>query len=157
MKKILLLTILVPSFAFGQDIKIFDMEGNSSFYSLNDVQKINFLSEKMIIKKRDKSTSSYLINNLKTFSFENILTNKESLVDNNELFLYPNPVNNYLNLAITEACTISILNLKGEILIIKNYLEKGEKRIILESLSSGFYLCHYASNKEVKTVKIIKK
>ena len=72
------------------------------------------------------------------------------------MLLYPNPVTDKLNLAISEVCTVSILNLKGEVLMTKNYLEKGEKSILLENLHNGFYLCKYTSEKEVKTVKIIK-
>ena len=142
---------------FGQNIEVFDMGGNSSSYLLSDVQKITFSSGEMILTKQDESTSSYLTNNLKRLSFtDKIITSKKTLVDNNQVLLYPNPVTDKLNLDITEACTISILNLKGEVLITKNYLEKGQKSILLEGLSSGFYLCQYASDKEVKTVKIIK-
>lgn len=158
MKKILLLIMLSASlFTFGQNIKVLDMGGNSSSYLLSDVQKITFSSGEMLLTKEDQSTSSYLINNLKRLSFDYLVTNQESLVDNDYgVLLYPNPVNNKLNLDITEPCVVSILNLKGEILITKDYSEKGQKTILLEGLPNGFYLCQYSSAKEVKTVKIIK-
>lgn len=143
--------------SFGQNIEVLDQGGNSSSYLLSNVQKITFSSGEMILTKQDQSTSSFLINSLKRLSFKEVVTNQEGLVDNNsQVLLYPNPVNNELNLDITEACTVSVLNLKGEVLITKKYSEKGKKAMILEGLPSGFYLCQYASEKEVKTVKIIK-
>ena len=157
-EKLLLLLMLSTSlFTFGQNIEVLDQGGNSSSYLLNNVEKITFSSGEMILTKEDESTSSYLISNLRRLSFDHLVTNQESSVGNDsEVLLYPNPVNNELNLAITEVCRVSILSLKGEVLIINEYSEKGEKTILLEGLPSGFYLCQYASEKEVKTVKIIK-
>ncbi len=158
MKKILLLIMSSSCFlSLGQNIEVLDQGGNSSSYLLNNVEKITFSSGEMILTKEDESTSSYLVSNLRRLSFDYLVTNQESSVGNDsEVLLYPNPVNNELNLAITEACVVNILSLKGEVLITNEYLEKGEKTILLEGLPSGFYLCQYASEKEVKTVKIIK-
>ncbi len=158
MKRLLLVILLSSSLLiFGQGIEVSDMGGNTSSYLLSDVEKITFSSGEMILTKQDESVSSYLLGNLKRLSFDYLITNQEILVDNDsQVLLYPNPVNNELNLAITESCRVSILSLKGEVLITKDYLDKGEKTILLEGLPSGFYLCQYASAKEVKTIKIIK-
>ncbi len=158
MKKILLLIMSSSCFlSLGQNVEVFDQGGNSSSYLLSDVQKITFSSGEMILTKQNQSTSSYLINKIKRLSFEHIITNQEDLVNNDsQVLLYPNPVSNELNIDITETCTVSVLNLKGEVLITKEYFEKGKKTILLEDLSSGLYLCQYVSNKEVKTIKIIK-
>ncbi len=157
MKKILLLIMSSSCFlSLGQNIEVLDQGGNSSSYLLNNVEKITFSSGEMILTKEDESTSSYLVSNLRRLSFDYLVTNQESSVGNDsEVLLYPNPVNNELNLAITEACVVNILSLKGEVLITNEYLEKGEKTILLEGLPSGFYLCQYASEKEVKTVNSI--
>ncbi|MFL0130632.1 T9SS type A sorting domain-containing protein, partial [Tenacibaculum maritimum] len=68
--------------------------------------------------------------------------------------IYPNPANNYINIATKEAIsTISIINLLGEELDI----QKG-KKILLKDLSKGVYLLKIKT-KEDKIViqKIIKK
>jgi hypothetical protein len=158
MKKILLLIMSSSCFlSLGQNVEVFDQGGNSSSYLLSDVQKITFSSGEMILTKQNQSTSSYLVNKIKRLSFEHIITNQEDLVNNDsQVLLYPNPVSNELNIDITETCTVSVLNLKGEVLITKKYSEKGKKTILLGGLSSGLYLCQYVSNKKVKTIKIIK-
>ncbi|VXB27790.1 conserved hypothetical protein [Flavobacterium sp. 9AF] len=75
----------------------------------------------------------------------------------NELKLYPNPVNDILNLSFDkEISAVSIYNLFGQEIITKHVNNK-ETSIDVAGLHTGTYLVKVISINEIKTMKIVKK
>ena len=70
--------------------------------------------------------------------------------------LYPNPVNDVLNISLDKEITIvSIYNLLGQEVLSKS-VNSNETSIDVADLTTGTYLIKVTSNNEVKTLKIVK-
>jgi hypothetical protein len=78
--------------------------------------------------------------------------------NNSTLTLYPNPVNNLLNIiGLENNSAINIYDLTGKLVISKNNLTSTTNSISTESLKAGVYFVSVSSdNTPTKTIKIIK-
>ena len=81
-----------------------------------------------------------------------------SINDNNlalsDLKIYPNPVNDYLNIeSKDEISTVSIYNLSGELISVN---KAPNKLLNVASLSSGFYILKVISEQGIRQLKFIK-
>lgn len=91
-------------------------------------------------------------------SFSNKKLNFGSSVDEftlNNLSVYPNPVSNLLNIAIDEKADMEIINIRGQILVIKTLTEK-QNIIDISQLTEGIYTLRIKTCKGVVVKKIIK-
>lgn len=84
----------------------------------------------------------------------------ETIEPISEITIYPNPANNYLNVAladrIQETISIRIVNSLGQIVIEKTNLSGELNTIDISSLGSGMYIVQVSKNKEVMNKIFIK-
>lgn len=74
----------------------------------------------------------------------------------NKVAFYPNPVKDVLNLsAIENIDSVSIFNLSGQKLVNKT-INANETVIDMSSFSTGTYIVNVISDKNVKTIKVVK-
>ena len=79
-------------------------------------------------------------------------------LDNNEIRLYPNPVNDFLNITIkgNTSSNYAIYNLAGK-LIQEMTMLPASNQINIKSLKSGIYFIHLNTNQKTTIHKIVKK
>ena len=102
----------------------------------------------------------YIINALQYYQNQTTLSTPDNLKPSNNLVLYPNPVNNELNITrnieFDGTIDIIIYDLQGRT-VANKVLEKGETKINIESLLKGIYFVKVNSENYTGTKKIIKK
>lgn len=76
-----------------------------------------------------------------------ITTNKQEL----QLTIFPNPVENVINISSDEVLTVAIIDLNG-----KHNLSTTDKKIDVSALQSGVYFLQISSGQSSKTIKFIK-
>lgn len=95
-----------------------------------------------------KSTFTYIS------CYPSTLSNEDFTI--NEFKIYPNPVNDILNLSLDKEITVVLIyNLFGQEVITKS-VNKNKTSIDVSGLSAGTYLVKIASDNEVKTMKMFK-
>ncbi|MDA3910530.1 MAG: T9SS type A sorting domain-containing protein [Bacteroidales bacterium] len=146
----------------AQTMYVKERSGTQTAYTLNSIQKISFASGNLTLTKTDNSSSVYALSDLRYLNFSDTLSglNEPLSVQNQMLNVYPNPVNNTLNIDLTGIAkaegTLSILNVQGKTLVSRQVSNEGVLSLDITHLSEGIYLCRYSNATEVKTVKIIK-
>ncbi len=85
---------------------------------------------------------------------------KISKISNNNLMIYPNPVNDILNVNFgqtTENATIMIYNVNGQMIFSQNVNNATKTQVNTSDLQSGMYILQATENGKVSTTKFIKK
>ena len=84
------------------------------------------------------------------------LANNDYLSASNELKVYPNPINDIVNLSFDqEITTIAMYNLLGQEVITK-WVNANETSIDVSALPSGTYLIKVNTNDKVQSLKVVK-
>jgi hypothetical protein len=85
------------------------------------------------------------------------ITNNDWKNENNyEFSVYPNPTDKILYISTKEKATIEIINIRGQILDIKNLTENSYS-IDISNLVSGVYTLRIKTDKGIAIRKLIKK
>ncbi|WP_298546265.1 T9SS type A sorting domain-containing protein [uncultured Aquimarina sp.] len=79
------------------------------------------------------------------------------VIDTNEVFIYPNPVTDQVNLSLdtTETSTYTISDVNGKT-ILKGVINEGSVSLDINGLAKGLYLLKVSNRSKVLTRKIIK-
>ncbi len=161
MKRLLLVLLLSMFWCFltAQNIYVKENAGNQTAYELGELRNITFSGGDIVFQKTDNTTTNYALSELRYLNFYETSDVQEQLLEDGNIVVYPNPVSDYLTVdlkGVSSKGSISIVSLDGK-LFYEQQVDK-DKTIILDlnKLSQGIYLCRYESEKEVKTVKIIK-
>ena len=142
---------------------IMNKTGTKTPYLVSDIRKLTFPLGNMLVTKVNGTTSTFILNDLKYFSYKDYtITTGNSTLFNHEtnLKLYPNPVIDVLNISFgsnnDKSIEISIIDLYGKIAFQTN--TSGDKNISinLASLKKGIYLCRIKSGDYVTIEKFIK-
>jgi alpha-tubulin suppressor-like RCC1 family protein len=84
------------------------------------------------------------------------LANNDYLSTSNELKVYPNPVNNLLNISFDQTMnSVALYNLLGQEVITK-LVNANETSIDVSALPSGTYLIKVNTEDKVKSLKVVK-
>ncbi|GAA4768296.1 MULTISPECIES: T9SS type A sorting domain-containing protein [Flavobacterium] len=76
--------------------------------------------------------------------------------DKNSLKVYPNPVNDVLNLSYSsEISSVEVFNIIGQKVLVKN-LNATQGEVNISNLNSGSYIVRVTSGDQVQTIKIVK-
>jgi hypothetical protein len=121
--------------------------GGLGSYSLKDENNIVFASG-----------GTFLYNESKGFTFGNL--NSDSFEFSNEIYLYPNPTKDFLNISIPSFLETPnryyITNTLGEIILKKEVLKRNDLTVDTSCLSQGIYFVIIEKGTEKHTLKFIK-
>ena len=146
----------------AQTMYVKESSGTQTAYTLSNIQKMSFSSGNLTVTKTDNSSGVFALSDLRYLNFSDITTglNEPLLVQSQLLRVYPNPVNNTLNIDLTGTDkvegTLSILNFEGKTLVTRKVSNEGVLSLDISHFPTGIYLCRYSNATEIKTVKIIK-
>jgi len=98
-----------------------------------------------------------IIENSCTSGKEEIVTSKKTILNEDEISIYPNPVNNYLKIDINlSEVYVDIYSVTGK-KVFSEFIKKGNNNLNLSSLKTGIYLMKIKKNNTSKVIKITKK
>ncbi len=146
----------------AQTMYVKEISGTQTAYTLSNIQKMSFSSGNLTVTKADNSSEVYTLSDLRYLNFSDIPTDLREvlLVQNQMLKMYPNPVNDILNIdlaGMSEAeGKLSLLNFEGKTMLTRQVSNEGVLLLDITHLPAGIYFCRYSNANEIKTVKIIK-
>jgi len=146
----------------AQTLYVKEKSGTQTAYQLSSVRKLTFSSGNVTVLKTDKTTTAYALSGLRYVKFGDITTatTEQFVFDKQEFVSYPNPVSDVLTLDLTslknKQGTLRILALDGSELLTYQTTGENTETVQVNSLPQGIYLCQFANENEIKTLKIIK-
>ncbi len=155
--------VLLLCFSFygiqAQSIYVNKSDGTQTTYNLQDLGSITFNGGNINFTANAETLSTFSLNELTSLTFKNTSgVDENSLSEANGFNVYPNPVNNILNIELKNAKGgyVEILNITGQ--TIKTTKIDNTNNVIIEvsDLSKGVYLCRYNNEEKTKTIKFIK-
>ena len=155
MKKILIVLICIISFSsIGQNMTLNENSGNSSSYSIADINKITFQSGDVVIETQS-STDNFSIGGVRNLVFGQLITETQDITQTvQELSAYPNPCGDVLNISQnTIDARYFIYDLNGSLI----QSDKASSTINVSDLKTGIYFFTLVDETNTQTQKIIKK
>ena len=107
----------------AQNMNVKENTGKDNSYVLQNIQKMTFSSGNLIITEKGKSDATYSLSEVKRLGFSSLITNSENVVlEEDKLIIYPNPVQNTVNIAVSEKGLLIILTIDGKIMSDANWM-----------------------------------
>ena len=144
--------------AVSQNLYVKSTDGTQDSYALNTISKLSFSSGNAIVHKTDNSTVEHALSEIRYMSFKDFTGIYQSQKQGDLLIIYPNPVNNLLNIILPSdklGGELLVIGVDGKTLISRK-LVNSQTSIDLSNLPKGIYLCSYLHGTHYETVKIIK-
>ena len=155
MKSTLILIFCVTTLSsIGQNMTLNENSGNSSSYSISDINKITFQSGDVVIETQS-STDNFSIGGVRNLVFDQIITETEDITQAvQQLSAYPNPCGDVLNISQnTTDARYFIYDLNGSLI----QSDKAFSAINVSNLTPGIYFFTLVDKTNTQTLKIIKK
>lgn len=146
----------------AQTLRIKQMEGTETAYSLAEISKLSFSEGNLLITNFESNISTYELSALRYLTVSDIPVGLNEQVKFSEMNLkvYPNPVNNVLTVQLDDfgktKSSIEILSVNGKVLSTRNVTGMQTVRLDLGHLERGIYICRFRNNEKTKTAKIVK-
>lgn len=143
-----LLLILFSSYSYCQQEFIhFHFNDNStSVFSIEEVQKIDFDNDQLILHQTNGTVVSWDIDVIDYYSYNDDVTGIESATENKlSMSVFPNPSSSQLhinyNLLSNQEAVLTILNVEGKVIEIfnLNQVSKSTKQIDVSAYPAGQY------------------
>lgn len=137
--------------------------GIQSTYTLSNIRKVNFLSGNLIITNIENTDTVIALNSLRYISFTDYSTTISEYTKEvpTEIKVYPNPIFNELNIDFSGTNILNgkicILSIEGKLIKTQQLTSSANLTIDMSNIPQGVYLCRFSNEKEIKTIKIIKK
>ena len=155
MKKTLIVLIYSISFSsIGQNMTLNEISGNSSSYSITNINKITFQSGDVVVETQS-ATDNFSIGGVRNLVFDQIITETQDLTQAvQQLSAYPNPCGDVLNISQnTTDARYFIYDLNGSLI----QSDKAFSAINVSNLTPGIYFFTLVDKTNTQTLKIIKK
>lgn len=160
-----MMVLVITGLQAQKKLYIHAIDGTRSSFPLNEIRKVTLSSRTLIIYNNDGSTQAFPFVELRQGRFTQWLTGNQSLdlQENNDLSLFPNPVDNELTVRLSsesfESIQIRILDVKGNTV----YFQTGRiipgidhMKIPLSHLPKGLYVCQVNKGQRLQTHKFLK-
>lgn len=148
----------------SQTLKLVQENGEVIIYSFNEIRKITFETDNMLITGLDNVEKEFTLQSFQQVNFTDTSTQVFELTNyanTSQLTVFPNPSYGKLNLDLRKMRGMPgifrIISLEGRVVVTKVIDASSVQTIDIRSLTSGIYICQYTSNEEFKTVKFIKR
>lgn len=145
-----------PSQPEGQPL----YDGVQNEWVLEEIDLSDYLGENILVRFQFVSDGAerrdgFYFDDLKVSVVEESILNVEDISENN-FTLYPNPVQDILNIKTTIAnYTVEIFNVQGQ-MIYKNEKKSNNTTVNYSNFANGIYLIRLTSQEASQTVKIVK-
>lgn len=164
---VLFLLFLFPKELISQNIFVNNQDQTSSSYSIEEVQRLTFEDNQMILRLFDGTEFNFSLSELANYQYNDQTMSTETfLAQANawELNVYPNPTKDVVNISfnLLDASQISyiVFDIKGRKVMEKKLpmLDQGKNNIdiSLGDLASGTYLIQLATEHVKISRKLIK-
>lgn len=145
----------------AQNLYVNESNGSQTAYTLSNVRKMTFSGGNIHIQENDNSIATFALSEIKYLSVYDYVTDIEEQKKNTFLTAYPNPVNDILNIDLSniiedEPYTIHVFSIDGNKVLTHQTQGGGTAIINLSTLTKGIYFCQFDNGSEIKTLKIIK-
>lgn len=129
-------------------------------FAVSAIQKLIISGGNLTINKKDASTATYLLSDIGYLDFSSITTAITPNQINKQFVLYPNPVQDVLNieypvLSNSDNHKLDIIGIDGKIFLSVTPTN-GKISLSVTSLSKGIYFCRFNNGNKVTTTKFIK-
>jgi len=134
--------------------------GINTPFNLSTLKSLTFDGSNVTVNKKDASTSSFVRSNVQYMNF-GVNTDIDPIngEKKNKLTLYPNPVQDVLNIAYTnenaQNIQIEIVGIDGKVAL-KTRLGNATSSISVATLPRGFYVCRIINGTKIQTGKFVK-
>lgn len=143
------------------EMNLKENSGNQTTYALSEIRNITFLSGNIIVSKKAGNSDNYTLANVRYLNFNNIANGvQEILSTQTKAILFPNPVNDVLNLQLSSIVSkgvIQIISLDGK--IVYNQTITGKKivfQINVSNLTKGLYVCKINDGTNIGVIRFNK-
>ncbi len=162
-----ILCLFIEFGVYSQNININFTNGTNNIYNLQDVRKITFSNNIMNLSLWDGTLFSWDINSINYYNyFEEIMSveNMINKINDQQIVLFPNPVNTELNLTINaeihDDVSILLHDIKGEMILEKKLQfessELNQTKFDLNEIPPGIYICRIVNKYFSVSKKVIK-
>ena len=148
----------------AQTMYVREKSGTQTDYTLSDIMKMSFSSGNITVSIFGGSSDTYALTNIRYLNFTDLTTGIHLPEHQNEagkLQVFPNPVNNMLNIQYTmpekQLVALELLSIEGKV-VYKQVLTNNtyQRQINVSALPKGLYLCRIIGKKTIDTIKFIK-
>jgi len=133
---------------------------NKTSFAVSTIQKLIISGGNLTINKKDATSSTYLLTDIAYLDFSSITTGYVSNQTDKQFVLYPNPVQDVLNIEYPISSNIDvqkldIIGIDGKA-VFSETSTNGRFTIYVTSLSKGVYFCRFNNGNKVTITKFIK-
>ena len=161
MKKIYF--ICAVFFALGasaQTMYVRPIFGNQSIYPVANIQKLTFENGNLLVTNTTGSNGLYALADNRYINFTDLtLGTINPIAVENRFYVYPNPSNQWLNIANTNSSQtpnfVEVISVEGKLLMQYNP-STANYQIDISTLPQGMYLCKIISGNQMQTLKFLK-
>jgi hypothetical protein len=164
---LLVAAMLMGIMSFAQSIHFNYTDGTNASYNLEDVRKITFDADVMILHLLDGSVYAWNVSTIGYYQYDETLVNVQEWLNNAnawEMAVYPNPANSILNIRFQlpkeDNISIALIDIQGKLLLYKNLGNKAvgehQETFDLNGIPQGTYICRISGQKNTITKQLIK-
>ena len=157
---LLLLSFAIIGLQAQNSLNVHNKLSTKTSFAVSAIKKLIISGGNLTINKKDATSSIYLLTDVAYLDFSSITTANISNLADKQFVLYPNPVQDVLNIEypITSNSDIHKLEVIG--IDGKNILYEiptnGKFSLLVTALSKGIYFCRFNNGNKVTTTKFIK-
>lgn len=129
-------------------------------FAVSAIQKLIISGGNLTINKKDATSSTYLLSDVAYLDFSSITTEKVQNQTDKLFVLYPNPVQDVLNIEClissnADVQKLEIIGIDG-ITILSETPSNGKMSLKVTSLLKGIYFCRFNNGNKITTTRFIK-
>lgn len=146
----------------AQNMIVKAKSGTSSAYVINETRKLTFSGGNLVITKIDGSTASIAISETRYLNFSDLTGLRDAKQGTSKLVVYPNPVQDKLNLSLTdetsERVQVDVFSIVGKTVYSQtlNAQQAVNHTINVSMWQNGMYLIRINNGRETVTTKFTK-
>lgn len=162
MKKLLFLTALLSwcNVIQAQTMYVRPLVGSQTSFPVANIQRLTFDNGNLIVTNETGPNGTFALADNRYINFTDLtLGTSNPVAIENKFYVYPNPSNQWLNIANANSTQtlslIEIISIDGKLLM-QHKPTTSDAQIDISSLPQGMYLCRISSDSKQQTLKFLK-
>ncbi|MDP4238127.1 MAG: T9SS type A sorting domain-containing protein [Bacteroidota bacterium] len=160
---VFLLVLGLPGLRGQTTLNVNEKSGTQASFVLSNLHKLVFTSGNMTVSQKDGSNTDFALLNIRNLTFTEITSNNEVNPAETDVMLYPNPVQDKLQVryesATEENVQLQLIDIQSRVLYqqsLKSQPGVNYFDIPMESFQKGLYLCRVQKGDKIEIHKFIK-